>query len=565
MKKKDNSILSVKDFVVKNTGMDVKTLLHDTNEYQFPALEKAAELIQKWRDEGKKFFVFADYDVDGITSGESMKMLLRAIGVPENDIIVRYPKRFSEGYGMSVKAVNEFDSNGVIITVDNGVAAFDAIEAAKKKGMAVLVTDHHLASVDAFGEKMYPEADYIVDPNAIENQADFSAYCGCGIVFKLATRMLKAGNEKTLARIRTNAAIATVADCVPLIGENRRIVKEGLMLATHKDIQTTGLSALLAECNLQYCVSETDVAFKIAPCLNAVGRLNDDGAAVSARLISFDGDELSASKLAKAQVEMNDERKALQKTWDLKADSMIEDDGNAIILQPEGCPEGLAGIIAGRIADRRNRPTIIFTDNGNGILKGSGRSVEGVNLKALLDKCQDTLVSYGGHAMAAGLKVSDLSAFKNAFNDALRDCGWTATTETEQTYDLEISGSDVLTVVEEIEKYAPYGEGNPAPTFYIQNVELIPKGSSYYSELKNEGVKLFADGYSATTFKATKKFMDEKPRRVNLFGTIARNYFCGNSYVDVHFDDMEVVAEKCRKRTSLQKMLDEAAMRLGSI
>lgn len=565
MKKKDNSILSVKDFVVKNTGMDVKTLLHDTNEYQFPALEKAAELIRKWKEEGKKFFVFADYDVDGITSGESMRMLLRAIGVPKKDIIVRYPKRFSEGYGMSVKAVNEFDSNGVIITVDNGVAAFDAIEAAKKKGMPVLVTDHHLASVDASGKKMYPEADYIVDPNAIENQAEFTAYCGCGIVFKLATRMLKASNEKTLARIRTNAAIATVADCVPLIGENRRIVKEGLMLATHKDIQTTGLSALLAECNLQYRVSETDVAFKIAPCLNAVGRLNDDGAAVSARLISFDGDELSASKLAKAQVEKNEERKALQKTWDLKADSMIEDDGNAIILQPEGCPEGLAGIIAGRIADRRNRPTIIFTDNGNGILKGSGRSVEGVNLKALLDKCQDTLVSYGGHAMAAGLKVSDLSAFKNAFNDALRDCGWTATTETEQTYDLEISGSDVLTVVEEIEKYAPYGEGNPAPTFYIQNVELIPKGSSYYSELKNEGVKLFADGYSATTFKATKKFMDEKPRRVNLFGTIARNYFCGNSYVDVHFDDMEAVAEKHVKRTSLQKMLDEAAMRLGSI
>ncbi len=565
MKKKDNSILSVKDFVVKNTGMDVKTLLHDTNEYQFSALEKAAELIRKWKEEEKKFFVFADYDVDGITSGESMRMLLRAIGVPKNNIIVRYPKRFSEGYGMSVKAVNQFDSNGVIITVDNGVAAFEAIKAAKAKGMAVLVTDHHLASIDENGKKVYPEADYIIDPNAIDEQAEFTAYCGCGIVFKLATRMLKAGNEKTLARIRTNAAIATVADCVPLIGENRRIVKEGLMLATHKDIQTTGLSALLAECNLQGHVSETDVAFKIAPCLNAVGRLNDDGAAVSARLISFDGDELSASKLAKAQVEKNEERKVLQKTWDMKADSMIEDDDNAIILQPEGCPEGLAGIIAGRIADRRNKPTIIFTDNGNGILKGSGRSVEGVNLKALLDQCQDTLVSYGGHAMAAGLKVKDLFAFKNAFNDALRKCGWTATTETEQTYDLEINGSDVLAVVEEIEKFAPYGEGNPAPTFYIQNVELTPKGSSYYSELKNEGVKLFADGYSATTFKATKKFMDEKPRRVNLFGTIARNYFCGNSYVDVHFDDMEAVAEKNVKRTSLQKMLDEAAMRLGSI
>lgn len=563
MKKKDESISSVLDFVMKNTGMDEKTLLCDTHEYKFPALEKAAELIKTWVKEERIFHIFADYDVDGITSGESMKMLLKALRVPKEHIIVRYPKRFSEGYGMSAKAVKEFDSSGVIITVDNGIAAFDAIKKAKAKGMPVLVTDHHLAAVNEFGQKMLPDANYCVDPNAIDDQAEFTDYCGCGIVLKLAEHMLKPDkNAKTLVRIKSNAAIATIADCVPLIGENRRIVKEGLrLLSSRKDLQTKGMNALLSECNLKWKISETDISFRVAPCLNAAGRLNDDGAAISARLISFDGDEYTAADLAKNQIALNEERKSLQKFWVWKAEEMVEDDGKSIILYPEGCPEGLAGIIAGQLAERYHRPTIIFTDNGDGVLKGSGRSVEGVNLKAVLDKCQDFLVTYGGHAMAAGLRVRNLEGFKKAFNEALGTGGQQA--KKEETYDLEIDGSDVTTIIDEIDALAPFGEGNPRPSFYIRNVELIPKGSAHYSELKNGGVKLFADGYSATTFSCTEKYLENTPRKVNLLGTINRNYFSGNSYIDVLFEDIESVANKQVRRTSLQVLLDDAAMKLS--
>lgn len=561
MRKKDDSISSVLQFVMKNTGMDEKTLLHDTHEYKFPALKEADQLIRKWISEEQKFYIFADYDVDGITSGESMKMLLRALGVAKDNIFVRYPKRFSEGYGMSVKAVEEFDGEGVIITVDNGIAAFDAIKTAKARGMPVLVTDHHLAAVDELGQKLLPDADYCVDPNAIDGQAEFTNYCGCGIVYKLAEHMLGPGkDEKTLARILSNAAIATIADCVPLIGENRRIVKEGLTLLGYKELQTNGLSALLSECNIKWKVSETDISFKIAPCLNAMGRLHDDGARISARLISFDGNKEIALGLAKAQIEANEERKSLQKIWDMKADAMIEDDGKSIILYPKGCPEGLAGIIAGRLAERHNRPTIIFTDNGDGILKGSGRSIEGVNLKATLDKCRDYLVTYGGHSMAAGLRVRGLEGFKRAFNDALRIC---RKVDADETYDLDIKGSDVTSVIDEVGAFAPYGEGNPTPRFLIRNVELFPKSSSYYCELKNGGVKLFADGYSATTFSCTKKYLQTAPRKVNLLGTINRNYFGGNSYIDVHFDDVEPVADKFVRKTSLQTILDETAVKLS--
>lgn len=561
MRKKDESISSVLEFVMKNTGMDKETLLHDTHEYKFPALEKAVDLIQEWVRGEKVFHVFADYDVDGITAGESMQMLLIALGVPREHIIVRYPKRFSEGYGMSVKAVEEFDSSGVIITVDNGITAFDAIKAAKAKGMPVLVTDHHLAAVNEFGQKVLPDADYCVDPNAIDDQAEFKDYCGCGIVLKLAEYLLKsAKNEKTLARIRSNAAIATIADCVPLVGENRRIVKEGLrLLSEHKDLQTKGMNALLSECDLKWKISEKDIAFKIAPCLNATGRLSDNGASTAARLISFDGEELTATELAVNQITNNKARKSLQKIWDQKADAMVEND-KSIILYLKGCPEGLVGIIAGRLAERHSRPTIIFTDNGNDILKGSGRSIEGVNLKAILDKCQDFLVTYGGHAMAAGLRVRDLESFKKAFNEAL---GTGCEIVREETYDLEIDGKDVTSVIDEIETLAPYGEGNPAPAFFIRNVELIPKGSSYYNELKAGGVKLFADGYSATTFNCAEKYLKNTPRKVDLLGAISRNYFGGNSYVDVLFDDVESVAKKNIRKTSLQSLLDEAAMKLS--
>ena len=561
MEKKDESISSVLDFVMKNTGMDEETLLCDTHEYKFPALEKAAELIMKWAREERIFHIFADYDVDGITSGESMKMLLRALRVPKEHIIVRYPKRFSEGYGMSEKAVKEFDSSGVIITVDNGIAAFDAVKEAKAKGMPVLVTDHHLAAVNELGQKMLPDADYCVDPNAINDQAEFTDYCGCGIVLKLAEYMLKPDkNVKTLVRIKSNAAIATIADCVPLIGENRCIVKEGLnLLSNHKEFQTSGMNALLSECNLKWKVSETDISFRIAPCLNATGRLNDDGAAIAARLISFDGDEFTAADLARNQIAFNEERKSLQKIWVWKAEAMVKDDEKSIILYPEGCPEGLAGIIAGQLAERHNRPAIVFTDNGDGILKGSGRSVEGVNLKNTLDKCQDFLVTYGGHAMAAGLRVRDIEGFKKAFNEALE----IPETKTEKTYDLLIDGSDVTTIIDEIDALAPYGEGNPTPTFFVQNVELIPKGSAHYSELKNGGVKLFADGYSATTFSCTDKYLENISRKVNLLGTISRNYFGGNSYIDVHFDDVESVANKFVRKTSLQALLDDAAMKFS--
>ena len=161
--------------------------------------------------------------------------------------------------------------------------------------------------------------------------------------------------------------------------------------------------------------------------------------------------------------------------------------------------------------------------------------------------------------MAAGLRVRDIEGFKKVFNEALE----IPENKPEATYDLLIDGSDVTTIIDEIDALAPYGEGNPAPTFFIKNVELTPKGSAHYSELKNGGVKLFADGYSATTFSCTEKYLKSLSRKVNLLGTISRNHFGGNSYIDIHFDDVESVASKFVRKTSLQALLDDAAMKFS--
>ena len=561
MRKRNEAISDITSFVVSNTGMTEEKLIYDNTEYAFPALKTGADMIFKWISEGKRFFCFADYDVDGITSGESMRMLLLALKVPSENIVIRFPKRFSEGYGMTRKAVEEeFLPNEVCITVDNGISAFDAIKAAKEKGMNVIVTDHHLASVNENGEKLYPEADYIIDPNAIDGQAEFNGYCGCGIVLKLAEYMLHGRETKEsevyLARIRVLAAIATIADSVRLVEDNRKIVKTGLNLLTKQYLMTKGMNALLGELFLGSHISETEVAFRIAPALNASGRLYDEGAEMAAKLIRYNEDQKTASSLAQQQIKMNEERKTLQRIWTEKAEMMVEKK-NHIVLYLDGCPEGIIGIVAGQLAERHRVPAIVFAGTG-GELKGSGRSVDGINIKALLDKCSTYLLRYGGHAAAAGLSIKKESFhdFKDAFEIAIGE--WKPS-ENELFYDLQIEAKDVPSIIEDVQRFSPYGEGNPMPVFLIKNVTLTPNGGTYYKELKSNGIKLFSAYFNAASFTCHDTFMKMGcPKNLNLLGTMSQKYFGGRNIAEVNFTEFEKI-EKEIKKTPLQMLLDKKA------
>ena len=203
-----------------------------------------------------------------------------------------------------------------------------------------------------------------------------------------------------LTRIRVLAAIATIADSVQLVKDNRKIVKTGLSLLTKQYLMTTGMNSLLAELFLGSHISETEVAFRIAPALNASGRLYDEGAEMAAKLIRYNGEQNTASRLAREQVKMNEERKGLQRIWTEIAEKMVEKKNN-IVLYLDRCPEGLIGVVAGQLAERHKVPAIVFAGTGED-LKGSGRSVDGINIKTILDKCSTYLLRYGGHA-AAGL------------------------------------------------------------------------------------------------------------------------------------------------------------------
>ena len=219
---KDPRLRTVEEVVSANTGMTAESLLCDRKDYRLDGLDTAAAMLKEAVRKGKIIYIAGDYDVDGISATAILALALKA------NMVLRLPRRFTEGYGLKREMVDRFKDGQFLITVDNGISALEAVTRAREKGMEVIVTDHHLPVVDEeTGEVLYPQANLIIDPNEVPSIADFVGYCGAGIAFKLAVELLGTGHS-LIPRLLSFAAIATVADSVPLIGENRRIVKEGL-------------------------------------------------------------------------------------------------------------------------------------------------------------------------------------------------------------------------------------------------------------------------------------------------------------------------------------------------
>lgn len=343
--------------------------------------------------------------------------------------------------------------------------------------MTVMVVDHHLPATDENGAPVYPDADLIIDPNAIEGSADFNGYCGAGLAYRIMCQLIN--DRKVLIRLLCLAAVATIADSVPLTYENRRIVRYGLHYMTDMGYATTGLFALLSLCDCNEYVSETDIGFKIAPCLNAPGRLYDDGAKQSFLLMSFEGDLREAKLMAEKQLTDNEKRKELSDEWTKKINEQIQKEhleaDNPMTIYAPGVPEGIIGIIAGRIAEEWHTPCILLGDAEQaGILKGSARSSGDVHLYNLLKHGEMYLLRFGGHAPAAGLslKAENLNAFRHVMQDTLMNLypGFTRE-EMPTVYDMELDGrkrDQVLRVFEEVIRYSPYGQGNPAPVIRLK-------------------------------------------------------------------------------------------------
>lgn len=537
--KRDSACKTIQDVVLRNTP----AFSRKNDVYTVKEMNNAVAVLKQFIANGRPIALVGDYDVDGICAASIIFLAITSLG---GNVKVRLPRRFSEGFGLSEKIVGEI-SEGLLITVDNGIAAIEAVQKAKDKGLTVIITDHHLRSES--GE--LPNADIIIDPNAVPDSADFTGYCGAGIAYKLAALLLGEGNA-LLPKLLSLAAIATVADVVPLVEENHSIVRNGLAAMLTEEGRTVGLGALLEVCQMDKFITAKDIAFKIAPIINASGRLHDDGANIPFALLTFEGSHDAAINMAQNINETNEQRKAI-KTREMAVihetieNELLEQEVPLCVYVP-GLSEGLMGIYAGELVERYKVPSLVFTDSEDpDIIKGSGRSCGGVHLKNLLDSCSDLLYKYGGHAEAAGVSVerNNFEAMKNR----LMKCIGSVPKVNDDIlyYDLDITVDKIQDAIREMERFAPYGEGNPEIVFRLLNFDLVERFGSCYKTMGSNGnsIRLFGKDVVAVGFGMTERYIAiNKPQKVNLVGTLSLNYYQGKTNVQIEIIDIKDVDDK---------------------
>ena len=533
---------TLQEIVVANTGMSVNDLLNDKKIYTYPGITESVALFLDHVKRGSIIRVYADYDTDGVDSASGFNYLFTALGIYNTKILT--PRRFSDGYGININRVNEFIAEGcnLLITVDNGIAGIEAIQAAREAGVDVIVLDHHLPVVDENTKQVIlPNANIIVDPHI--TGGDFDDLCGAGITLRFADEVLNqlgdsvSPEKKQLihSRICAFAAVGTIGDVVSLTKDNRKIVKEGINYMQYSQC-TVGLKELLNAFGTNK-VTSIDIGFSISAGINAAGRLEDNGAAEMTALLSYETLSPDLQTLCMEAKDRNDLRKKM--TLDAIEESKkhyasIGKIDNFIVYYNDELPIGIAGLVAQRLVEEYHRPAIALGPHPNDptILKGSGRSIDGVHLKGLLDDIKDTgtMLGYGGHSAACGVTITSdkLEAFKYAINMVAPP----AKPLTEIYYDIELEANkDVLMqFAKESEMFEPYGAGNPEVIIKLSNVKLGDKWGNTYKFMgaEHQHVKLCGDGFDITWFNAAKTYSNMgSPKCVDVLGTVSINEFKG--------------------------------------
>ncbi len=445
-------------------------------------MDKAVQRIHAAIDGDEKIVVFGDYDVDGVTATALLFSHLSSMGA---NVRCMLPSRDGDGYGLSRGAVEKLARNGykLIITVDNGVSALNEIAFAAEQGIDVIVTDHHLPP------EQLPAALAVVDPARTDDESAFKFLSGVGVAFKLACALEDCPPEEMLEFYADLVAVGTVADVVPLVGENRSVVRYGLQLMNQQ--ARPGLDALIRTAGLdKKPLTAENIAFGIAPRLNAAGRM--ENATQALRLLLAEGEE-QAEQLAVHLCEANTARQ--QAEQDIMEEVRIQLERNpslladrVLVLWGENYHQGVIGIAASRLVEKYGRPAILISlVEGEG--KGSGRSVKGFDLHEALAACADCFVRYGGHAMAAGLSIlpERMEEFRRCINKCaaqhhpVMPC---PPLEVDAPVRLEqISVEDV----QALELLEPFGAGNPSPLFLLEQVTVdgvYPVGDGRHCRLR---------------------------------------------------------------------------------
>lgn len=429
-------------------------------------MDKAVQRIRKAIKDNEKVTIYGDYDVDGITSCTIMMKLLQKFGL---NVDYYVPSRIDEGYGLNKKAIEEIHKRGttLIITVDNGISSFNEVEFAKKLGIDVIITDHHEP------RNKLPNAFAILNPKQPDCRYPFKELAGVGVVLKLAYALLDADISE-IEEYLDLAALGTVADIVPLLDENRIIVKNGL-----QKLNTTtnkGINALKNILNLQGKPIDTGkIGFMIAPRLNAVGRISDASIAIELLLTN---DIHKARQLAEVLEDINRKRQNIENKIFNQAKEFIENNldlelNKVIVLSSSNWHPGVIGIVASKITEMYNRPSILISVKGE-TGQGSGRSIQGFNLFKALDKNSDLLIRYGGHEQAAGLtiNVKNIDKFTKNINMLAQDILKKSDLTPRLAIDLELKEDINLDLAKQLELLEPFGYKNPKPLFVSKNLFL---------------------------------------------------------------------------------------------
>lgn len=474
--------------IMRNRGVETKEeiesyLKGDLDYLSDPALmkdaDKAASLLEAAIANNELIAISSDFDNDGIFSGLLLKEAIIELG---GRAAIFTPNRVMEGYGVNSRIVEEANANGasVLLTCDNGIAAFEAIDEAKKLGMTVIVTDHHEVPFEEHdGKKIYllPKADAIVDPKQEDYAYPFKSLCGTGVAYQLMTLLFRRMKRTMSCQeiFLQYTAIATVADVMELVGENRILVRKGLSYLNHTN--HIGLRALMEVCGISpEQVRAYHIGFILGPCFNAAGRLDTIVHAL-ALLESKEYDQALA--LAGELWAMNEERKELTRVGTERAVELIEHatwkDEHVYLVYIKDCHESVAGIIAGRLRERYYRPVLVFTDaSEEGQIKASGRSIDDYDMFTELSAFRNLFLRFGGHKMAAGLTMEK----KNL--EILRD-GLNARCTLTQTQLMPLVMIDAAMplgyiseeVIADLEKLEPFGRANEKPLFAQQHLSVL--------------------------------------------------------------------------------------------
>jgi single-stranded-DNA-specific exonuclease len=527
--------------------------LRDPNE--LPGCRCAAERIFAAAKAGRRIVIYGDYDVDGMTGTALLRQCLKLLGA---NVGYYLPNRMEEGYGLNCDAVRRLaaEKAEMIVTVDCGVTSVEEAKTARECGVELIVSDHHEPG------PILPDAAAIVHPCLPGASYPFAGLSGSGVAMKLAWAICQqaSGARKVSTAMRDfllhavgMAALGTVADVVPLVDENRVLVRYGLdSLRLHA---SPGMAALLkvAQLDAKPKLDAEDIGFALAPRLNAAGRLGQ--APLAVELLITDRPD-RAKELAEYVDRLNQSRQTLERSIQLAASKQAKENCDpandaALVLADRGWHPGVLGIVAGRLAEKHHRPVVLISFDSMGVKPGVGsaRSIPGFNLHAALEACSEHLVSHGGHAAAAGLRIdeSNLAAFRSAFCEYAAE----AISDDLRTAELSIDAESTLSaftlqVVDQMEQLAPFGQGNVRPLLCASGVKLVdpprPLGATgrhLSMQLEQHGVVLravaFGGGDRIEEFQAAPGPLDVAFRPVI-------NSFRGRRSVELHLVDWRPVS-----------------------